>query len=71
MRSHAAEETTVQQRITGTFAAALLVSACRVVAHADYPDRPIQIICAYAAGGGGDLMVRWYANALKDLTGSR
>ena len=39
------------------------------LAHAEYPDRAIKVICAYAAGGGGDLMVRWYANALKDLAG--
>ena len=39
------------------------------LARADYPDRTIKVICAYAAGGGGDLMVRWYANALKDLAG--
>ena len=38
-------------------------------AYAEYPDRPIKIICAYAAGGGGDLMVRWYANGLRELTG--
>ena len=38
-------------------------------AHAEYPDRSIKIICAYAAGGGGDLMVRWYANGLRELTG--
>ena len=38
-------------------------------AHAEYPDRPIKIICTYAAGGGGDLMVRWYANGLRELIG--
>jgi len=60
----------VQQRITRTFAvAALLLSLPPWPARAEYPDRPIKIICAYAAGGGGDLMVRWYANALKDLIG--
>src|SRR3954464_10749515 len=38
-------------------------------ARAAYPDRTIKIICAYAAGGGGDLMVRFYAKALSELVG--
>jgi tripartite-type tricarboxylate transporter receptor subunit TctC len=38
-------------------------------ARAAYPDHPIKIICAYAAGGGGDLMVRYYARALQELAG--
>ncbi|HVG50103.1 MAG TPA: tripartite tricarboxylate transporter substrate binding protein [Xanthobacteraceae bacterium] len=36
---------------------------------AAYPDRPIKIICAYVAGGGGDLMVRYYAKVLSELIG--
>jgi len=36
---------------------------------AEYPERTIKILCAYAAGGGGDLMVRYYAKALGDLIG--
>ena len=39
------------------------------LARADYPERTIKIICAYAAGGGGDLMVRYYAKALSELVG--
>lgn len=38
-------------------------------AQAAYPDRPIKIICTYVAGGGGDLMVRFYARALSELIG--
>jgi tripartite-type tricarboxylate transporter receptor subunit TctC len=49
--------------------AALAVLALSVSAKAAYPDRPIKIICAYVAGGGGDLMVRYYAKALSDLIG--
>jgi len=54
-----------------TFVAALCAASFALgsVARAEYPERPIKIICAYAAGGGGDLMVRWYANALKDMVG--
>lgn len=47
----------------------LIALALTTTARADYPDRPIKIICTYAAGGGGDLMVRFYAKALSDLIG--
>jgi len=50
-------------------AAALGVLALTGVARAAYPERTIRVICAYAAGGGGDLMVRFYAKALSDLVG--
>ncbi len=33
-----------------------------------YPSRPVRVICAYVAGGGGDIMVRYWANALKNIT---
>jgi tripartite-type tricarboxylate transporter receptor subunit TctC len=49
-------------------AIAVTLSICAPV-RAAYPDRPVKIICAYAAGGGGDLMVRFYAKALSDLIG--
>jgi len=49
--------------------AALLALTILTPARADYPDRPIKMICAYAAGGGGDLMVRYYAKALSELIG--
>jgi len=65
------EETSLHRKAIAALAAAVL--ACIAPpwsqAHAEYPDRPIKIICTYAAGGGGDLMVRWYANGLRELTG--
>jgi hypothetical protein len=66
---HSPEET-VNRWPVRTLATLSIASApiCPL-ARADYPDRTIKVICAYAAGGGGDLMVRWYANALKDLAG--
>jgi len=53
--------------LLATCAAAL--SGLTFPAHAAYPDHPIKIICSYAAGGGGDLMVRYYARALQELAG--
>ena len=52
------------------FVVAIAVAALFAApASAAYPDRPIKIICTYVAGGGGDLMVRFYARALSELTG--
>jgi hypothetical protein len=64
------EETTVKRWLVRGLAALSIASVpLWSLARAEYPDRAIKVICAYAAGGGGDLMVRWYANALKDVTG--
>jgi tripartite-type tricarboxylate transporter receptor subunit TctC len=52
--------------LVAAFAIAALVAS---PARAAYPDHPIKIICTYVAGGGGDLMVRFYARALGELTG--
>jgi len=53
--------------IAAVLAVVLLVASGR--AHAAYPERPFRLICTYVAGGGGDLMVRFYAKALSDLAG--
>ncbi len=50
-------------------ALALSASAWAVHAQETYPSRPVRVICAYVAGGGGDIMVRYWANALKSVTG--
>jgi tripartite-type tricarboxylate transporter receptor subunit TctC len=58
------------RNLAGVIGSALaLVVTFSMSARADYPERPIKIICAYAAGGGGDLMVRYYAKALSELVG--
>jgi tripartite-type tricarboxylate transporter receptor subunit TctC len=48
---------------------AATVVATSVEAQTAYPSKPVTVICTYAAGGGGDLIVRKYAAGLKDLTG--
>jgi tripartite-type tricarboxylate transporter receptor subunit TctC len=47
-------------------AAALAVPA---TARADYPDRLIKVVMGFPAGGGADILVRWYVDKLKDLSG--
>jgi tripartite-type tricarboxylate transporter receptor subunit TctC len=41
--------------------ALLALSLCAVAAHADYPDRPIQAVSPYAAGGANDFLTRLMA----------
>jgi tripartite-type tricarboxylate transporter receptor subunit TctC len=36
---------------------------------ADYPDRPVRIQLGFAAGGGADILARWYADKLSKLSG--
>ena len=49
--------------------AAVALTLVPRLALAAYPDHPIKVICTYVAGGGGDLMVRYYARALSELAG--
>jgi len=37
----------------------------------NYPDRPVRVICGYPAGGGGDALVRYYAQKLEEVTGQK
>src|SRR6185369_15083473 len=39
------------------------------VARAEYPDHLIKIVMGFPAGGGADILVRWYVDKLKDITG--
>ncbi len=49
--------------------AGLMTIASLAAQAQSYPTKPVRVIAAYAAGGGGDAMVRWWANALKNKTG--
>jgi tripartite-type tricarboxylate transporter receptor subunit TctC len=37
----------------------------------NYPDRPVRVICGYPAGGGADVIVRYYAQKLEEATGQK
>ena len=54
--------------------AALLIGACAALASAsagaqDYPAREIRAVCSFAAGSGGDILVRYYSDRLSKLAG--
>jgi len=36
---------------------------------ADYPDKPVRIQLGFAAGGGADILARWYADKLSKISG--
>jgi tripartite-type tricarboxylate transporter receptor subunit TctC len=47
-------------------AAALLLTP---VARAEYPDRPVKVVLGLAAGGGADVLTRWYVEKLRQVSG--
>jgi tripartite-type tricarboxylate transporter receptor subunit TctC len=54
------------------FSKAAVIAAALVVpglAHAEYPDHPIKLVTGFPAGGGADILYRWYTEKLKDLAG--
>jgi tripartite-type tricarboxylate transporter receptor subunit TctC len=38
-------------------------------ARAEYPDRPVKVLLGLAAGGGADIMTRWYVDKLREVSG--
>jgi tripartite-type tricarboxylate transporter receptor subunit TctC len=53
------------------FGAALALVGTGAATAQDYPNRPVRVICGYPAGGGGDVLVRYYAAELEKLTGQK
>ena len=54
--------------LPGTFCAALLAASCLTAAAADnYPNRPVRIVVPFAAGGGGDFIVRAWSDKLSEV----
>ena len=48
---------------------AAATSALPSIARADYPDRFIKVVMGFPTGGGADILVRWYTDKIKDLSG--
>lgn len=49
--------------------ATLMLAAAISSARAEYPDRVVKIQLGFPAGGGADILARWYADKLQKLTG--
>lgn len=56
--------------IAAALGAALLVTAAGAPARADYPDKPIEMIVAFAPGGGTDVAARSIARYMEKYLGS-
>ena len=54
--------------LTLGFAIATLAFAA-IPADAQYPDKPVRIQVGFPAGGGADIMARWYADKLQKASG--
>ncbi|MBN9083075.1 MAG: hypothetical protein BGP04_02625 [Rhizobiales bacterium 62-17] len=56
-------------RIAAACLSTAILLAQAAPAAAAYPDRPVRIMLGFAAGGGADIMARWYAEKLGQLSG--
>src|SRR5690606_33025740 len=59
------------RRAVGVAIALTAAMATGATSAADYPERPVRVIAGYAAGGGGDRLVRYYAAKLEEATGQK
>ena len=51
------------------FAWLAAVLASTSAAYAEYPDRPVRVVLGLAAGGGADVLTRWYVDKLRQVSG--
>src|SRR5690349_7392371 len=55
--------------LAARLAAAALALFAATSARAEYPDRPVRVLLGLAAGGGADIMTRWYVDKLREVSG--
>ena len=55
--------------LAARLAAAALALFAATSARAEYPDRPVRVFLGLAAGGGADIMTRWYVDKLREVSG--
>ena len=49
--------------------AVVLASLLTPPARAEYPERPVKVLLGLAAGGGADIVARYYVDKLREITG--
>jgi tripartite-type tricarboxylate transporter receptor subunit TctC len=57
----------VKPLATFAWLAAILMVA--PAARAEYPERPVKVVLGLAAGGGADVLTRWYVDKLRQVSG--
>lgn len=60
----------LRRRMFAFCAAVLAVSSAAQAQTKAYPEGPVRIVIGYAAGGGADILARYYAQKLQDLSGA-
>jgi tripartite-type tricarboxylate transporter receptor subunit TctC len=55
--------------LAARLAAAALALFAATSARAEYPDHPVRVLLGLAAGGGADIMTRWYVDKLREISG--
>lgn len=55
--------------LAARLAAAALTLFSATSARAEYPDHSVKVLLGLAAGGGADIMTRWYVDKLREVTG--
>ncbi len=55
--------------LAARLAAAALALFATTSARAEYPDHPVKVLLGLAAGGGADIMTRWYVDKLREVSG--
>lgn len=58
----------LRQSAIAALAGVLLLTSSPV--RAEYPDRPIKVMLGFAAGSGADILARWYADKLREISGA-
>ena len=63
--------TTTRRQLLALAGGAALATTVALPAFAQdaYPSRPITFVCAFPAGSGADVLVRYFANAIQESTG--
>jgi putative tricarboxylic transport membrane protein len=52
-----------------TFAWLAAILLVMPAARAEYPERPVKVVLGLAAGGGADVLTRWYVEKLRQVSG--
>jgi tripartite-type tricarboxylate transporter receptor subunit TctC len=55
--------------LTGAGIAAAALAATAPAAWAEYPDKPVRVMVGFPAGGGADILVRWFSTKLQEKSG--
>ena len=56
-------------RLSATWLGVAAASLIATQARAEYPERPVRVLLGLAAGGGADIVARYYVDRLREVSG--